>query len=823
MPYRFKIILAVLALSLGLGTFAPAPATAQNATGTPAVDEAAKMEPKRLQSLLDTLKDETKRDALITDLETLLVATEEEKAEDTSSVASAMSDVVTGISGFLQEAVNQLSDTAIALTDIKSLIPALSALVADPDKLFRIGQWMAVIAGIVALGLLAVRLTTHLLRRPIDRLEAWVMRGTLLRNIAALIPLLLLRSIRVVLFFAVTQGILTTISSTNVQLAGRAFVVAVASHLACLALVNTVLKPAGLVSRSLNITEATGAYLVIWINRVVATGIYGILGLQSAYLLGMPAATFLSLEKVVYGALWALLTAFILQNRASFARVIAGTDKDAAGRTIWSVLAAVWHLIAIACVTAGLVILMSMGDAGFKRLGEIAAFMVLISIVWRLAWLGVDTAGRWAFSVSHEMTDRYPSLERRANRYVPHLLAGARVLISVAAFGALLEVWGIQLSAFFASENGQVLIRAIAAILVVGGGAVAVSEIVSLFVERRLLVLENAGILSGRERTLLPLLRRAVIIVIGVLAVFVILSEIGVDITPLLAGASIIGLAIGFGSQSLVKDVISGIFLLIEDTLNVGDFVDVGGKSGTVEALSIRTLRLRDVAGDLHTIPFGTVDVITNMTKDYAYALVDVGIAYREDADEVMKLLQEIGDELANDEAFKDGISGPFEVFGVQDLADSSVNIRTRLKTAAGRQWSIRREFLRRVKRRFDAEGIEIPFPHQTLYFGEDKDGNAPSAQIMVSQAKPERSGKDAGDEAPQSQEFFKTANPEMADAEAARNAEKESQEAERKRILKEREEAAEEARETEQELIGDDNDSDAGKDEKPPSGKKPG
>lgn len=823
MPYRFKIILAVLALSLGLGTFAPAPATAQNATGTPAVDEAAKMEPKRLQSLLDTLKDETKRDALITDLETLLVATEEEKAEDTSSVASAMSDVVTGISGFLQEAVNQLSDTAIALTDIKSLIPALSALVADPDKLFRIGQWMAVIAGIVALGLLAVRLTTHLLRRPIDRLEAWVMRGTLLRNIAALIPLLLLRSIRVVLFFAVTQGILTTISSTNVQLAGRAFVVAVASHLACLALVNTVLKPAGLVSRSLNITEATGAYLVIWINRVVATGIYGILGLQSAYLLGMHAATFLSLGKVVYGALWALLTAFILQNRASFARVIAGTDKDAAGRTIWSVLAAVWHLIAIACVTAGLVILMSMGDAGFKRLGEIAAFMVLISIVWRLAWLGIDTAGRWAFSVSHEMTDRYPSLERRANRYVPHLLAGARVLISVAAFGALLEVWGIQLSAFFASENGQVLIRAIAAILVVGGGAVAVSEIVSLFVERRLLVLENAGILSGRERTLLPLLRRAVIIVIGVLAVFVILSEIGVDITPLLAGASIIGLAIGFGSQSLVKDVISGIFLLIEDTLNVGDFVDVGGKSGTVEALSIRTLRLRDVAGDLHTIPFGTVDVITNMTKDYAYALVDVGIAYREDADEVMKLLQEIGDELANDEAFKDGISGPFEVFGVQDLADSSVNIRTRLKTAAGRQWSIRREFLRRVKRRFDAEGIEIPFPHQTLYFGEDKDGNAPSAKIMVSQAKPERSGKDAGDEAPQSQEFFKTANPEMADAEAARNAEKESQEAERKRILKEREEAAEEARETEQELIGDGNDSDAGKDEKPPTGKKPG
>ena len=320
-----------------------------------------------------------------------------------------------------------------------------------------------------------------------------------------------------------------------------------------------------------------------------------------------------------------------MQNRVSFAQTIAGAGEKASGHAFWSILSAVWHLIAIAYVTAGLVILISMGDAGFMRLGEIAALMIVIVIAWRLAWLAVETTGRWAFSISQEMTDRYPSLERRANRYVPHLLSGARAIISLIALSAFLEVWGIQLSAFFASENGQVLIRAIASIIVVGGGAIALTEIISLSVERRLHVLESNGALTGRERTLLPLLRRALVIVIAVLAVFVILSEIGVNITPLLAGASIIGLAIGFGSQSLVKDVISGIFLLIEDTLNVGDYVDVGGKSGTVEALSIRTLLLRDVAGDLHTIPFGTVDVITNMTKDYAYALVDVGISYRED------------------------------------------------------------------------------------------------------------------------------------------------------------------------------------------------
>ena len=306
-------------------------------------------------------------------------------------------------------------------------------------------------------------------------------------------------------------------------------------------------------------------------------------------------------------------------------------------------------------------------------------------------------------------------------------------------------------------------------------------------------------------------------------AIFAILSEIGVDITPLLAGASIIGLAIGFGSQSLVKDVISGIFLLIEDTLNVGDYVEVGGKSGTVEALSIRTLRLRDVAGDMHTIPFGTVDVITNMTKEYAYALVDVGVAYREDADAVMKLLQEIGNELIEDEIIKPSITGPFEVVGVQDLADSSVNIRTRVKTKPGTQWSVRREFLRRVKRRFDAEGVEIPFPHQTLYFGEDKDGGSPSANVRVIQAKPQLEGKESGQDDPESDAYFEPANPEMADAETARNAERNNQEAERKRLLEERKEAAEEAKQTEQELIGDDNDDDkSDKADKSPSQKKP-
>ncbi|WP_420405718.1 mechanosensitive ion channel family protein [Nisaea sp.] len=806
------LILAALAITMLFASAFPRDASAQ----TPLIESAQqsqgepqkKLDPEQIKSLVSTLKDEQERNALISKLEALIAVSEDKSVEEKidTGIATAMSDMVTGISDFLQEAVTRLSTTALALTNVKSLLPVINDLMTDPSGLIILAEWTGIIGGIVVLGLITVHIVGRIIRRPLDRLESWAADGTLLHSVAVLVPLLLLRALRPAVFFAVTQLVLTTVSSTNVQFAGRAFVFAVASHLVCLAVIKTLLKPAGLVSRSLEIAPATSAYLGVWVNRVVATGIYGLLGLQSALILGLPYTTFLFLEQVVFGVLWALTIAFILQNRSSFARTIAQRSDGTARNPFWSLLAAIWHLIAIAYVTAGLLMLMSMGDKGFIRLGEIAAFMVAIMVVWRIAWLAIDTFGLRLFSISRELTDRFPSLEQRANRYVPHVLGGARVLISIAAIGALLEVWGLQLSAFLASDNGQILIRMLSTIALVGGGALVVSELVGLFVERRLKVSEEKGTLSGRERTLLPLLRRAVAIILGVLAVFVILSEIGVDITPLLAGAGVVGLAVGFGSQSLVKDVISGVFLLIEDTLNVGDYIDVGGKTGTVEALSIRTLRLRDVAGDLHTIPFGSVDVITNMTKDFAFALVDVGIAYREDADQVMKLLDEIGNELIEDEKIKDSIVGPFEVVGVQDLADSSVNIRTRVRTKPGSQWNVRREFLRRVKRRFDAEDVEIPFPHQTLFFGADKDGGAPPAFVKVSQQTREhKAGKEDSETGQGANGYFETANPEMADAEAARNADKQAQEEERRKREEERAKAAEDIKDVEEDLAHED------------------
>jgi small conductance mechanosensitive channel len=196
-----------------------------------------------------------------------------------------------------------------------------------------------------------------------------------------------------------------------------------------------------------------------------------------------------------------------------------------------------------------------------------------------------------------------------------------------------------------------------------------------------------------------------------------------------------VGLAIGFGAQALVKDVITGVFILLEDAIAVGDWVEVGGVMGGVESMSIRSVKLRDLNGVVHVVPFGDIASVTNMNREFGYALMDIGVAYREDVDEVIEVLKEIGAEIREDETVGPQILEDMEVFGLNNLLDSAVEIRVRMKTKPLRQWSVRREFLRRTKKRFDELGIEIPYPHQTLYFGVDKEGNAPAAHVRFEES----------------------------------------------------------------------------------------
>jgi small conductance mechanosensitive channel len=233
-----------------------------------------------------------------------------------------------------------------------------------------------------------------------------------------------------------------------------------------------------------------------------------------------------------------------------------------------------------------------------------------------------------------------------------------------------------------------------------------------------------------RIRTLGRVFRYVANVVISLVAGMLVLSALGISIAPILATAGIAGLAIGFGAQSLVKDYFSGIFLLVEDQIRQGDVVALGDKAGLVEEITLRYVRLRDYDGSVHFVPNGTITTVTNRGRDFAYAVIDAGVAYRENVDEALAVMRQVGDELRADPAFGPRTLEPIEIAGVENWADSAVILRCRLKVTPLEQWNIKREFLRRLKHAFDERGIEIPFPHLTLYPGQDKAGGAPPLRI---------------------------------------------------------------------------------------------
>lgn len=212
----------------------------------------------------------------------------------------------------------------------------------------------------------------------------------------------------------------------------------------------------------------------------------------------------------------------------------------------------------------------------------------------------------------------------------------------------------------------------------------------------------------------------------------IVLSEIGINIGPLIAGAGVLGLAIGFGAQKLVQDVITGVFIQIENAMNTGDVVTVGGITGTAERLSIRSVGIRDLSGTYHIVPFSSVDTVSNYMREYGNHVGEYGIGYSESIDEAIEQLKLAFEDLKASEEHGFKLLADLTVAGVTALADSSVNIRVVIKTTPGDQWAVGRAYNRLVKMRFDEAGIEIPFPHTTLYFGDNKNGNPPPAHVRV-------------------------------------------------------------------------------------------
>ncbi|WP_066268874.1 mechanosensitive ion channel family protein [Hydrogenophaga palleronii] len=240
---------------------------------------------------------------------------------------------------------------------------------------------------------------------------------------------------------------------------------------------------------------------------------------------------------------------------------------------------------------------------------------------------------------------------------------------------------------------------------------------------------------AKRAQTLDQVFRYLITVVVSLVAGMLVLAEIGVSVAPILGAAGVVGLAVGFGAQSLVKDYVTGFFLLLENQIRQGDVVKLSEHSGVVEQVTLRYVQLRDYDGNVHYVPNGYISTVINMTRDFSNAVVDVRVALRENVEEVMEVMRDVAAQLRSDPAFAPRILGDLEIAGVDSWAESAVIIRCRLRTLPIEQWGIKREYLRRLKSAFDAKGIQIPVPHLMVYAGQDREGKAAPFTITQQQA----------------------------------------------------------------------------------------
>ncbi len=733
--------LRLLLLSLFFGLFVAGGVSAQPAE--PATAETAQAETARIEALIGTLENEVERKKFVDQLKTLLAAREN---SDTSAAPGAGDRVLGFMAQRLGELGQRLFGAARAFTDLPRLWRGVVSEIGDPAARAR---WLDIawkLLAAIGAGLIAEAIVRRSLLGPRRRLEARAVDSWVTR-LAALLARAVLGMTPIVAFLGVAYAVMSLVVAG--ETAGAVTMLVIAANVAArivLVAARMVLAPGAPALRPVPLRDVDAAYLFIWVRRLIEAPIYAVFIIAALRRLGIDPDAADGLLHVL-GLLVALMAvAFVLQNRVLVAGWLRGADDGpAALGDLRARIADIWHVLAVLYVVAVFSVWSLDIEGGFEFVLRATVLTVVILAGARLLMAGFHRLARRVFALNPDMVRRFPGLESRANRYLPLLDRAAGVVILAAAALAVLEAWGVDAFAWIESPLGRRLTGGLFTVGLIVVAAVMLWEMIDAAITRYLGRAGEPGVAVGaRARTLLPLLRTTTLVVLIAVVVLVTLSEFGINIGPLLAGAGVIGLAIGFGSQALVKDIITGMFILIEDQIAVGDVVKVGGHAGVVETLTLRTLRLRDLGGVVHIIPFGEVTTVENMTKEFSRYVFNVGVAYRENTDEVVAVLHEIGAGMLEDETWRADIIEPLEVLGVDSFGDNAVVIKARITTKPIRQWAVGREFNRRMKQRFDELGIEMPFPHRTLYFGEDKAGHAPPARLARAAKPPAASGTGA-------------------------------------------------------------------------------
>ena len=491
---------------------------------------------------------------------------------------------------------------------------------------------------------------------------------------------------------------------------------------AVLALTRIFLAPAAPRLRPLRLADETAHYLYIWARRISAVALYGYFAAEALLLLRFGRDAHELALKTVGLVTVTMLVIFVLQNRVAVADWLRAKAARGPAGPLLGRLADLWHVLVATYLIAVYVVWILEVPNGFGYLMRATALTIVIAAAARLLVGGAERVVARAFRVGPDLKLRYPGLEARANRYLPLLVRVLRYAIYAVALLFALQAWGVESLAWLTSTAGTRVVGTGLSVLLVLALALAAWEAISVSLERYAARLDAADPHSARARTLLPLIRTFVSVILFVMVGLILLSQIGIDITPLLAGAGVIGIAIGFGSQKLVQDVINGLFILAEDTISVGDVVALDNYGGLVEAMTVRHIRLRDFDGSLWTVPFSEVKAVLNRTKGYSRYVFDIEVAYKEDVDQVMAVMRELGEEFRKDPEYGPMILEPLEIVGLDKFAASGMVIKARITTLPIKQWTVGREFNRRLKRRFDEVGIEIPFPTRTVYHVQSND-----------------------------------------------------------------------------------------------------
>lgn len=394
--------------------------------------------------------------------------------------------------------------------------------------------------------------------------------------------------------------------------------------------------------------------------------------------------------------------------------------------TLTRIMARIWHWMILAYLTILFVISQTKQQEALSFMGKATAQTLLAVLVGTIAAATLSTLASRRIRLPDQWGKMLPSLETRLNSYVPAFLKGLRFFILILVTLVVLDAWeAFNLLAWLSSETGQAAVSTLIHVGIILLIAALGWSVLASMIEHRVGTSSGRNIPTQREKTLLMLFRNAAAITIATMTVLVVLSQIGIDIGPLIAGAGVAGLAIGFGAQKLVQDVITGVFIQVENGMNQNDTVELAGLFGTVEKITIRSVGIRTLDGGYHLVPFSAIDTVTNHTRDYGNHVGEYRVAHRESVDDAIVQLRLAFKALMQDSEMAALVLEDISIPGVTSLNEHGFTIRAMIKTTPGNQWAIQRAYNRLVKEHFDAAGIEVPYPQTVLHFGRDKNGMA--------------------------------------------------------------------------------------------------